>query len=190
MQTQSITREKLAELYNLKDVCSNYKQKIEGYLKKDLFSTKIEITQDDIDQAFSEANTSQKKAMLKYFKKSETAVDTIKDWRDVLKTLKITEASLELIKSPKTKEDKCRNAMTKIMCIAKAYNNGWIPNWKNDSEYKYFPYLYYSGGSWLASRVGCYSRLYCPSGLHFKTNELAMDAIGKFRAIYDDYFMI
>lgn len=190
MQTQTITREKLGELYNLKDVCTNYKQKIEGYLKKDLFATKIEIPQDDIDQAFSDASTTQKKILFKHFKKSETAVDTIKDWKGVLKALKITEVSLGLIKNPKTKEDKCRNAMTKIMCIAKVYNNGWVPNWKNDNEYKYFPYLYFSEGSWLVHCHSYHSHLYCPSGLHFKTNELAMDAIEKFRSIYDDYFMI
>ncbi len=29
--------------------------------------------------------------------------------------------------------------MAKLVCIA--YNEGWIPDWNNTNEYKYFPYF-------------------------------------------------
>lgn len=190
MEAQKISRSGLQELYNLSDVCSGYKTKIEEYLKKDLFSSEIQISQDDIEKAFSAANTGQKKAMLKYFKKTTTGLEEIKDFKDVLKALKITQASLGLIKNARSAEDKCANALKKLLCIAKLYNKGWIPNWTNSNEYKYFPYLYFSEGSWV---LGVNCNLYgvgFPSGLYFRTEPLAQLAIETFPDIYDDYLMI
>lgn len=190
MKKQLISRENLGELYKLVDNCNTYKSKIETYLKKDMFAHSFEISQAEIDEAFSQANSSQREALLKYFKKSETPQDRINSWKDVLKELKITESSLNLIKNPKTKENKSRNALIKLFCIVKAYNRGWIPDWKNTNQYKYYNYFSLSGGSWL---VGCsygYFSLHAPSGLYFESSQSASDAISKFREIYNDYFMI
>lgn len=190
MEKQKISRAHLKELYDMKGVCTHYKSKIEEYLKKDLFSTSIEISQDDINSAFSAADSSQKKSMLKFFKKEESIMDKISGWKDVLKELGITEDSLNLIKNARSAEDKAANALKKIFCITKVYNKGWIPNWKNSNEYKYFPYLYFSDGRWSVCCLYCYYYVVCPSGVYFKDEPSALDAIWKFRDIYDDYFMV
>lgn len=187
--TQSISRKNLKELYNLPAVCEGYKTKIEAYLKKDLFADSIDILQDDIEKALQDANEGQRKVIRKYFK-GDKIVTEIKTWKDVLKKLKITEKSLNLIVSPKTKEEKARNAFTKLLCITKVYNNGWTPDWSNTSQYKYYIYLSLSGGSGV---LGCYcSRysVYPTSGLYFQNREKAIDSSVKFKDVYDDYFMI
>lgn len=189
MEEQTISRKGLKELYNLSNVCDTYKSKIKKYLESDLFSEEIEISQTDVEQAFIEANTAQKKHLLKYFKSSSNIIDEIGDFKDILKHLKITEANLNLIKNPKSLEDKCLNATKRIFCITRVYNQGWWPDFTN-SEYKYYPYKYFSGGRWASNCCYFGIDLSLAAGLYFKSSVLALDALEKFPDIYDDYFMV
>lgn len=91
---------------------------------------------------------------------------------------------------PATKEEKLANAAIVLTAITKAYNEGWTPNWRNHNEYKYFNYFYEDGGRWVACSDYWYRLAYCPSGLCFKSKELALDAMSKFRTYYEDFFMI
>lgn len=116
--------------------------------------------------------------------------DLIKSWQDILIYLYETEDFLPF-KSPNNAEERCLNALSKIMRITSVYNNGWKPDWNNSKENKYFPYRYKNSDGVLSMRCSC--TLYghhCPSGVHFRTEELALDAIRKFEDIYNDYFMI
>jgi hypothetical protein len=90
----------------------------------------------------------------------------------------------------KTKEEKSINAYVKLLVIVKAYNEGWMPNWEDKNEYKYYPYFYRSDGSWLVYCRAWHSTLHFPSGLCFKSRKLAEDAMEKFSDTYNDYFMI
>lgn len=88
------------------------------------------------------------------------------------------------------KEEKAVLALGKLLRIANAYNEGWTPNWGDHTEYKWFPYYYKSDGSWLVGCDGWSGSLAYPSGVCFKSKELAEDALLKFRSIFDDYYMI
>ena len=83
-------------------------------------------------------------------------------------------------------------AYTKLIIIARALNDGWKPNWKDSSEYKYYPWFDLSSGSGLSYYV--YVFLYSGSGvgsrLCFKSSELAEYAGKQFIDIYTDYFII
>lgn len=187
MKTQTIPREKLAELYNMSGVCSKYKTKIETYLKNDLFAAKIAIFEGDIEDAFGAANREQVKVMLKYFKRASSEIE---NWKDILRINKITEASLKLILNPKTKEEQSRNGYTKLLYIGKAYNKGWIPNFKDTSEEKWYVYKYYSGGRWFVGVLDNYGYVCRPSGVYFKTKKDALDSYNKFKDIYEGYWMV
>lgn len=48
------------------------------------------------------------------------------------------------------KEDRKKlAAFAKIKQLERFYNQGWIPNWSNTSEYKYYPYFSLSSGGCL-----------------------------------------
>lgn len=191
MSTQQIKRKDLKELYEMPNVCEGYKSKIKKYLQDDMFSDALSIDDNDIEAAFSEANQSQKKTLLKYFKPANR--ESVKTFKDVLKALSIAENSLRLIPSPVDDEEQSKNDYARLLTIAKFYNKGWKPNWKDSNEYKYyvyFLYFYYSGGCWSADVFGNCSDASRPSGVYFKSRESALDSYEKFQSTYDEYFMI
>ena len=66
--------------------------------------------------------------------------DTIKTYSDVCKELKEPEYILsDFDFLPKEYQSKLYNAL-RIQQIAKLFNNGWIPNWADSKEKKWFPY--------------------------------------------------
>lgn len=91
---------------------------------------------------------------------------------------------------PSSKEEKSINAQYFLFKIASVYNEAWIGDWNNKSEYKWFPYFYKDGSSWVVYFRRWHGVLRCPAGLHFRTKELAEDVVKKFRHIFEDYYMI
>lgn len=80
----------------------------------------------------------------------------------------------------------------KLTVIAKALNDGWAPDWKNDDESKYYPWFDFSSGRGLSSD-GCargYASSDVGSRLCFKSRELAEYAGKQFNDLYEDYMLI
>ncbi|MDR3057744.1 MAG: hypothetical protein LBU84_06345, partial [Prevotella sp.] len=77
-----------------------------------------------------------------------------------------------------------------LKVIAKALNEGWEPNWSDDNQYKYYPWLIYSDSS-AAFRFDCtgYARTITDVGsrLCFKARDLAAYAGTQFIDMYNDY---
>lgn len=79
-----------------------------------------------------------------------------------------------------------------LKMLVAALNDGWIPNWDNSNEYKYYPYFDMRGSSgfrfddydhWNSgSNVG--------SRLAYKSRELAEHAAKHFAAEYRKFMMI
>jgi hypothetical protein len=78
--------------------------------------------------------------------------------------------------------------------IVKAFNEGWLPDWTNSNEYKYYPWFKMgspSGGGfsfddfayWLATSV-------VGSRLCFKSADLAKHAGQLFESIYKDFLTV
>jgi hypothetical protein len=76
--------------------------------------------------------------------------------------------------------------------IAKAYNEGWEPDWSNGKWDKYFAWFYMGGSSGF--RYGGYASWYSTSGvgsrLCFKSAELAKDAGTKFVDVFKKFMII
>lgn len=117
--------------------------------------------------------------------------DRVKSFEDACNVLGIQEGELSL-SGYLLPEFKTMVAYAKLIIIARALNEGWIPNWKDDSQYKYYPWFDLSSGSGLRYRdyVGLYSSSAVGSRLCFKSRELAEYAGNQFLSIYTDFFII
>ena len=84
-------------------------------------------------------------------------------------------------------------AYRKLKTIAEALNEGWLPDWTDWDEYKYFNWFYIdSAGFAYAYTHDAVTRTstYLGSRLCFKTRELASFAGKQFEDIYNDYLLI
>lgn len=79
-------------------------------------------------------------------------------------------------------------AFKKLKVIIQALNQGWKPNWKDDDEYKYYPYWSMDSGFSLGGVGYFYQSTDVPSCLCFKNEELAQYAAKQFLAIYKDLY--
>lgn len=116
----------------------------------------------------------------------ENIKDRIKTMDDVYQELEIDKETFE--KSFVFKEDL---DAAKIRLITKVFNEGWEPDWSNSNQIKYIPYFKISGVGfsisdydiWIAnSGVG--------SRLCFKSKELCLHAIERFKTEYENHFII
>lgn len=80
-------------------------------------------------------------------------------------------------------------AQYKMIVIAEALNEGWIPDWDNYNEYKYYPWFEMSPSS-FAFDVSDYGTADAIAGsgsrLKFRTRELANYAAEQFIDIWKD----
>lgn len=83
-------------------------------------------------------------------------------------------------------------AYRQIKLIAKVLNEGWVPDWSDSNQYKYFPYFKHKSGfglSYYGTNIW-HSFTFVGSRLCFKSAELA-EYVGKqFADIYNDYLTI
>lgn len=82
-------------------------------------------------------------------------------------------------------------AYKKLKVVAKAINNGWVPNWNNGDEYKYSPWFNLSSGFGFShSRYGCdHSRTTVGSRLCTDTREKALYIADQFKQEYKEYLL-
>lgn len=84
-------------------------------------------------------------------------------------------------------------AYRKLKVIAAALNEGWSPDWKDSSEYKYYPWFEYSrSASGFVCSYSYYANADASIGsrLCFKSSDLAKYAGTQFIDIYNKYFLI
>lgn len=81
-------------------------------------------------------------------------------------------------------------AFKKLKVIARALNEGWVPNWNKDSEYKWYPWFYLNNPGFRfydAYYVYAYSYAAGGSRLCFKSEELAIYAGKQFLDLYKQF---
>lgn len=87
--------------------------------------------------------------------------------------------------------EKTLNATYILTKVAEVYNEGTILNWENTNIYKYLPYTYFSGGSWVARPANDWaSILYTPACLHLKNKELSTKSYNNFKKYWKDFWNI
>lgn len=163
MSKQIISRENLMEIHKI--ACEGWKTKIEGYAKRNPFQSEIEFTDNEVAEMFNASDAAQKKVLSKFF--------TVKRIGIMGKVTSFLDACELLGVSPKDK-----SPFDKIAIIAKALNEGWWPDFTNESEYKYWNYFYMNKGVFsYCNPLYDISNMNVPSALYFKSNELAKYAV-------------
>ena len=155
----------------------------------------LEIQQQDAIKAYENAESQQVKDALIDLLGEEAftinAKERFKTIKDVLQYHGQTEKQFNQNCNSLSKDEK---AYRLLKMIASALNEGWIPDWSNYSEFKYFPWFdmdtssasgfaYYGCDDWCSnSNVG--------SRLCFKSRDLAKYAGQQFEEIYRDFMTI
>ncbi len=184
--SQKINRKNLHTLYESVKNCSTWKNKIDQILTEQKFNNEIEVEDSVINDAYSQADTNQKKLLKQYFTLPESIIDTINGIDDIYTILKI-ERILPYPK-PSSKFERHLNACYDIPHITKAYNGNVILDFLNKSQRKYYIWWERTAGGWVLGGVSdCY---YCSRlgfGSYFATEEAAKDAAKKFKDVFLDY---
>lgn len=83
-------------------------------------------------------------------------------------------------------------AYKKLKTIIRALNEGWVPDWNNSSQYKWYPYFKFTAGFGFSYTDcdGWDSRTAVGSRLCFKSEELAQYAGTQFQSLYNDFLTI
>jgi len=186
---QTISRKDLYTIYK-SDICVEWKSRIVEVLAEQS-GENLNISELDIKKSYSEANSTQKKLLEKYFDivSASSIMKEINTFDDVLQALGKKMEDILPWKKPKNKNQLSQNAFAKIQCITELYNDGEKFDWTNSNQYKYYPWFQKNArGGWVLSFVYYYSSLANVGfGYYFKSKELAEDAVKKFMDIYKDY---
>jgi hypothetical protein len=114
----------------------------------------------------------------------------IKTFEDACKELEITNDSCREIFSEE--EDPDEIAYKKLKVIIKAINQGWIPNWNNSNEKKWWPYFNLSSGFGFSCSDCTYDYSFSSVGsrLCFESQEKAEYAGQQFLDLYKEFLTL
>ena len=125
--------------------------------------------------------------------------DKVKSFEDACNVLNILPSLPDLAAIPEEMR-KPLIAMYKLMIIAKALNEGWIPNWTNGKWDKWFPWFDFNTDNEVSSSSsGRFSFYYsdnqrsasdCGSRLCYKSEVLADYAGKQFEELYREAYVI
>ncbi len=183
MKTQKINRSNLKILYD-----NSYQdwQKIITNLVLFQEGKEIEVEEELIEKAYNAANSNQRVLLNKYFKLENEDLFSITTYSEVCKRLKIKELTIKDFK--KFGEDALKMlGFHKIKNLERLFNGNWVKDWKNQSQYKYYPYftINSSGGLVFFGSYAGYVVCYGPVG-YYKDSKTS-DHIGKnFKDVYEN----
>lgn len=124
-------------------------------------------------------------------------VQEIASYEDAKKYLGLSDEPLMTICGVKKHHTKALLALSKLFTIAEAWNkeDGFVPDFSNGEQLKYFPWFEYNKGAagfvcagttWTASDAVAY----VGSRLCFATRERALAFGKKFEGLYNDFLML
>jgi hypothetical protein len=117
--------------------------------------------------------------------------DKIKSFEDACAHLNIS-TELPIINMIPGLHAKSLIAYYKLIIIIQALNEGWVPNWLNNSEYKWFNWFYFDSAGFACSYSICAAsntHSHLGSRLCFKSEELTDYAREKFEDLYKEYLL-
>lgn len=122
---------------------------------------------------------------------SGKVTDQVKTFEDALEIVGVKDEdniSKMFIYNGINKDMIALQAHAKLIIIARALNNGWVPDWNNSSQYKYYPYFNMQSGFGFSNTGYVWASTHSTGGsrLCFETEELAEYAGKQFTSIYKD----
>ena len=153
----------------------------------------LQISKANALKAHEDANSKGKSLLENLFGKKVFQIevkDRIKNFDDVLKENEISREDFE--KSCKGLEpDEIAYRMAKLVCLS--FNEGWIPDWTNSNEYKYFPWFTMGSSSGVSFSCDGFADWRATSDvgsrLCFENREKAKYVGTQFQELYKSYFV-
>lgn len=181
MEKQTITREDLKAIHNI--ACVNWKTKLEGYANRNPFQDEIELSQSEIDEMIKASDEAQVKVLKKFFVLPKDIRDKIKSFLDACNVLGVDPKNVY-----HSSDSPMDIAFKKLKIIIKALNEGWWPNFEDESEYKYWNYFKMKGGFSYWDTDYSNTTTNVPSALLLKSNDLALHvaeiALEEYKILY------
>lgn len=117
----------------------------------------------------------------------ESLIGSITTYKQVCEALAIEELTLSDFGFLESEDRKKSLAFHKLQQIAKLFNRDWRPDWKNTSQYKYYPYFNLASGG-LGFSASSYGSSDCFSSVVYFKDKETSDYVGKtFLSIYKDF---
>jgi hypothetical protein len=154
----------------------------------------LNISKDNALKAFNEGCSVVQKVLSNLFGpetfKPKNIMERVKTYEDACKVLGLNPD--DQLPSTNSKDAAAIIAYAKLFVICRALNEGWVPDWNNSSQYKYYSWFDMRAGSGFSYDVCDYSYPGSSVGsrLCFKSEELARYAGKQFLSIYKDAFTL
>jgi hypothetical protein len=152
----------------------------------------LKISRANALQAYKKADKNGKDMLSQLFgdqvKLSADITERVKTFEDVCMEKGVKSESYECV--PSSTEDRYLQNFRKLLLIVEVLNEGWKPDFSNQTEYKYYPWLKYAAGSGFSYYVYGYDHTCSLVGsrLCYKSAELAKYAAKQFQDIYNQFF--
>lgn len=187
MKNITIKKSEFKKLYDI--ACEAWKPKLKEKLKDFIFDENITFTKEFFN-SMQEACTKDQlivfNEIFKEYIKDASEVFKVKTYSEVCKQLKETELKASDFDFLPTLDDsKKALSFAKIKQLERFFNQGWVPNWNDNSEYKYYLWYQYKSSGWEFGSVGsCYGSFGLPG--FYKTGDIANHVQKYFNDIYLD----
>lgn len=168
MKTQNISRKNLQIIFKTSGICEKWQKEITNLA---LFQEgkEIEVEEELIQKAYSEANSEQKGLLNKYFKIENEELFSITTYKEVCKRLKIKELTIKDF--VQFEEDALKMfCFHRIKNLERLFNGTWKANWKDKSQYKYYPYFEVNSSGGLGFYGSYYHSYYFNSNPNYTQN--------------------
>jgi hypothetical protein len=157
----------------------------------------VSVNIKDLKTAYEKANKSGKEMLEVLHGKAmfqTNMMDQVKTFEDACNVLGINPKTITAMSfcGALKAESKALLAQAKLIIIARALNQGWLPNWNDGNECKYYPWFKMGAGFGFSGSFfdGTGSGTNVGSRLYFKTRELSDYAGKKFAGLYKDFLSI
>lgn len=185
MEKITIKKSEFQELYDL--ACMGWKNEFKEKFKEQIFSDTLEFEEEFLIKMNKACNTEQKIVFNKLFKKYlQNNLFEITTYKQVCEKLGVKELTLKDFDF--LPEEQRNKALTthKIMNLEKLFNGNWKVNFKDDSQYKWYPYFNYKNGGSVFFDSGYLISTFRGEAAFYKYKEVS-DHVGKhFSDIYKD----
>lgn len=162
-------------------------------------SSELTITKEAAAVAFKNADKKGQKLLTDLFGEKNLSLEitdrvkTLEDALEIAGEQASEDIKILIFYQGKDKDFIAASAFAKLTLIARVLNEGWVPDWSNSNQYKYYPYF-----KAKVAGFGCSAAFYVcwtaytgvGSRLCFKTSELAMYAGKQFETIYNEFLTL
>ena len=90
---------------------------------------------------------------------------------------------------PTNKQIKKASAFENLCIVIKALNEGWVPDFENVNELKYYNIFNMNSGFSYCRTDCCYTVTFVPTALLFKSEKLAKYCFDQFTQLYKDLYL-